>query len=241
MLGLERDATPETVQKAFFGLAKVWHPDRLPTALMEVKDACSKVFTHLTEAQATLCDAERRAEYMTLLKDGGATPDDQAKIHAILEAATEFQKAEIFLKRNDTTQAHELARKALALDPEQADYLAMVTWLDSQKAEWMGREKTLEKVAILDRCIKMNANSERAYFWRGMLYKRIDESTKALKDFKKAADLNPRNLDALREVRLHNIRGGQSKPPPGGGGGRPGTKPTQPETLGGLFGKLFKK
>ena len=240
MLGLERDATPEMVQKAFFGLAKVWHPDRLPSALLEVKDACSKVFTHLTEAQATLCDADRRAEYMTLLKDGGATPDDQAKIHAILEAATEFQKAEIFLKRNDTAQAHELARKAYALDPEQADYLAMVTWLDSQKPEWIGREKTLEKVAILDRCIKMNANSERAYFWRGMLWKRIDETSKAIKDFKRAAELNPRNLDALREVRLHNIRGGQSKPPPGGGG-RPSGKPPQAETLGGLFGKLFKK
>ena len=65
-----------------------------------------------------------------------------------------------------------------------------------------------------------------------------------MKDFKKASELNPRNLDALREVRLHNIRGGQSKPPPGGGGGgggRPGGKPPQPETLGGLFGKLFKK
>jgi tetratricopeptide (TPR) repeat protein len=246
MLGLARDATPEQVQKAFFGLAKVWHPDRLPPALIDVKDACSKVFTHLTEAQATLCDAERRAEYMTLLKDGGATPDDQAKIHAILEAATEFQKAEILLKRNDTAQAHELARKAYALDPEQADYLAMVTWLDSQKPEWIGREKTLEKISILDKCIKMNANSERAYFWRGMLFKRIDETSKAMKDFKKAAELNPRNLDALREVRLHNIRGGQSKPPPGGGSGgggaaRPGAKPAQPEGLGGLFGKLFKK
>jgi hypothetical protein len=42
----------------------------------------------------------------------------------------------------------------------------------------------------------------------------------------------------MREVRLHNMRGG-SKAPPSGGSVRPG-KP-QPETLGGLFGKLFKK
>ncbi|MDB5213074.1 MAG: repeat/DnaJ domain/tetratricopeptide repeat protein [Myxococcaceae bacterium] len=251
MLGLERDATAEMVQKAFFGLAKVWHPDRLPPALVDVKDACSKVFTHLTEAQATLLDQERRTEYMTLLKDGGATPDDQAKIQAILEAATEFQKAEILMKRNDIAQAHELARKAHALDPEQADYLAMVTWLDAQKAEWIGREKTLEKIAVLDKCIKLNANSERAYFWRGMLYKRIDDTSKAMKDFKKAAELNPRNLDAMREVRLHNIRGGQSKPPPGnsssgssnnsGRNSQKPAKPAAPETLGGLFGKLFKK
>jgi tetratricopeptide (TPR) repeat protein len=243
MLGLERDATPEMVQKAFFGLAKVWHPDRLPPALVDVKDACSKVFTHLTEAQATLVDAERRAEYMTLLKDGGATPDDQAKIQAILEAATEFQKAEIFMKRNDTAQAHEMARKAYALDPEQSEYLAMLTWLDAQKPEWVGREKTLEKIAILDRCIGRNANSERAYFWRGMLFKRIDETSKAMKDFKKAAELNPRNLDAMREVRLHNIRGGQSKPPPANSSSTSSRTSQKPpaETLGGLFGKLFKK
>ena len=244
MLGLERDATPEMVQKAFFGLAKVWHPDRLPPALVDVEDACSKVFTHLTEAQATLLDPERKAQYMTLLKDGGATPDDQAKIQAILEAAMEFQKAEILLKRNDTSLAFALAKKAHALDPEQADYLAMVTWLDAQRPEWIGREKTLEKIAVLDRCIKMNVNSERAYFWRGMLYKRIDDTSKAQKDFKKASELNPRNLDAMREVRLHNIRSasrGQSKPPPGGGTRSSAKPPPQAETLGGLFGKLFKK
>src|SRR5262249_2715951 len=59
MLGLESGAAPEEVQKAFFGLAKVWHPDRLPRALAEVKDACSKVFTHLTEAHTTLSDPEK--------------------------------------------------------------------------------------------------------------------------------------------------------------------------------------
>ena len=242
MLGLERDASPEMVQKAFIGLAKVWHPDRLPPALVDVKDACSKVFTHLTEAQATLLDPERKQEYMTLLKDGGATPDDQAKIQAILEAAMEFQKAEIVLKRNDLTQAYELAKRAYTLDPEQADYLAMVTWLDAQRPEWIGREKTLEKIAVLDGCIKINARSERAYFWRGMLYKRIDDGAKAYKDFKKAGELNPRNLDAMRECRLHKIRGGQSKPPPGvSNSSRPPAKPAAPETLGGLFGKLFKK
>ena len=241
MLGLERDATPEQVQKAFFGLAKVWHPDRLPPALADVKEACSKVFTHLTEAHATLMDPGKRQDYMTLLKEGGATPEDQAKIQGILEAATEFQKAEFLLKRNlNDPQAYEIVKRCVALDPEQADYLATLAWLDAQKPEWLSREKTLEKVILLDRCIQKNANCERAYFYRGMLYKRADEPNKALKDFKKAAELNPRNLDAMREVRLHNMRGGASRPPPGMASSRP-SKPPQPETLGGLFGKLFKK
>ncbi|MBX3207274.1 MAG: DnaJ domain-containing protein [Labilithrix sp.] len=241
MLGLERDAAPEAVQRAFIGLAKVWHPDRLPPALVDAKDACSKVFTHLTEAHATLMDPGKRQDYMMLLKDGGATPEDQAKIQAILEAATEFQKAEFLLKRSmSDPQAYEIVKRCVSLDSEQADYLATLAWLDAQKPEWLSREKTLEKVILLDRCIQKNANCERAYFYRGMLYKRAEEANKALKDFKKAAELNPRNLDAMREVRLHNMRGGVSKPPPGMGGGG-GSKPAPPETLGGIFGKLFKK
>ena len=242
MLGLERDASPEAVQKAFFGLAKVWHPDRLPPALVDVKDACSKVFTHITEAHATLMDPSKRQDYMTLLKDGGATPDDQAKIQAILEAATEFQKAEFLLKRSmSDPQAYEIVKRCVALDSEQADYLATLAWLDAQKPEWLSREKTLEKVLLLDRCVARNPNCERAYFYRGLLYKRAEEPSKALKDFKKASELNPRNLDAMREVRLHHMRGGASKPPPGMAGTPRPSKPPQPETLGGLFGKLFKK
>ncbi len=239
MLGVERDATPEAIQKAFFGLAKVWHPDRLPPALIDVKDACSKVFSHLTEANATLTDPKKRQDYMTLLREGGATPDDQAKIQAILEAATEFQKAEFLLKRNmGDPQAYEIVKRCVDLDNEQVDYLATLTWLDAQKPQWLSSEKTREKILILDRCVTKNPNCERAYFYRGMLFKRIDEATKALKDFKKAAELNPRNLDAMREVRLHAIR---KQPGTSQAAGARTSKPPEPETLGGLFGKLFKK
>ncbi len=242
MLGVPQDAAPEAVEKAFIGLAKVWHPDRLPAALHDVREACSKVFTHITEAHATLSDPARRADYMTLLKEGGATPEDQAKIQAVIEAATEFQKAEILFKRNDLAKAYELVKRAYELDPEQADYLAMIAWLEAQQPAGTTREKTLEKIAVLDECIRRNPRSERAYFWRGLLYKRIDETTKSIRDFKQAAELNPRNLDAIREVRLHTLRGGTASKPPPPPSQRPGAKPPPaPETLGGLFGKLFKK
>jgi hypothetical protein len=241
MLGVDPDAPPEAIQKAFFGLAKIWHPDRLPSALFEVKEACSKVFTHLTEAHATLSDPERRSDYMKLLKEGGATPDDQAKIQGIIEATQEFQKADFHLKRNENDKAYELVKRAYELDPDQMDYLAMLTWLEAQQPQWLSREKTLEKIYVLDRCIKVHPNGERAYFWRGMLFKRIEENSKAIKDLKKAMELNPRNLDAAREVRLYNMRGG-SKAPPAGGSIRPGSGKGPPsDSLGGLFGKLFKK
>ena len=108
MLGVSRDAMSEQVQQAFLSLAKKWHPDRVPPVLAEVKDQCARVFAHMSEAHQTLLDVEKRARYMTLLREGGATPESQAEIVRVVEAATNFQKAEICLKRNDVAQAEEL-------------------------------------------------------------------------------------------------------------------------------------
>ncbi len=226
MLGLPQDATPEEVRAAYFGLAKSWHPDRLPVELAHIRDACARVFSRMSEAHATLADAERRTEYMRLLRDGGATPESQAVILRVIEAATTFQKAEICMKGNDLAQAEELCRRANELDPNQGDYLALGAWLEAQKPENETGRATLECIARLDRALAINERCERGYFYRGMLHKRLGDMQLAVRDFRKTAELNPRNIDAIREVRLYGMR----RPPQ-----------TSTKSSGGLFDRLFKK
>ncbi len=228
ILGVSKSAPKEDVQKAFFTLAKVWHPDKLPAALGEVRDACSKVFSRLSEAHSVLMDPARRGDYDKALRDGTGSLEEQQKVQEVLEASNNFQKALIFLKRNDTSLGEELARKALAADPTQADYLALVTWLDSQKPANQHHDKTHSLIAKLDEAIKMNGNCERAHYYRGMLHKRVDNMKQAMKDLKRAVELNPHNLDAAREIRLHSMRSAEAKAP-------------KNDSIGGLFGKLFKK
>ncbi len=250
MLGLDRSATPEEVQNAYLQLAKVWHPDRLPLFLSDVKEPCATVFAHLTEAQQTLSDPKRREPYMTLLTEGGATPDDQAEIALVLEAATNFQKAEICLRRQDFAQAEALCRRAHAAEPKQPEYLALLAWLESMKPESQGAAATLACIAKLDQAILWNDRCERAYFYRGMLHKRLSNVNVAVRDFKRAAELNPRNIDAVREVRLHEMRKGRASTPPSRpdpervppqrASQRPKRRDSEP-SLSKLFGKLFKK
>jgi curved DNA-binding protein CbpA len=249
MLGVASDATNEQIQQAFLSLAKVWHPDRLPPAISDVRDACATIFSHMSEAHQTLLDPKRRGQYMNLLKDGGATPDEQEHVQTILEAATNFQKAEFFLRRGDMKEAEALCRKAYEADSKPAEYVAMLAWLEALKPENQGPKPTQERIAMLDEAIAANERLERAYFYRGMLYKRLGNQHAAAKDFREAADLNPRNLDAVREVRLFEMRksrGSIPPPPPGDRSStRPGPtsqRPPPPSTRGeGLFGKLFKK
>jgi curved DNA-binding protein CbpA len=240
LLGVARDTPTAEVQKAFFGLAKKWHPDRVPAALADVKDLCAKVFGRMSEAHQTLMDAGKRAKYEVSIKAGGGasgddSPEAQAQVMAILEAATNFQKAEICLKRNDTKQAEEFCTKAIAVEPKQADYIAMMAWLQSLKPQKQDPASTQQQIAELTRAIGISQACERAFFYRAMLLKRAGQEGQAVKDFKRAMDLNPRNVDAQREVRLYNMRGGDKAKP----SNAPGSKGK--DEGGGIFGKLFKK
>jgi curved DNA-binding protein CbpA len=245
MLDLPRDATLENVESAFFELAKKWHPDRLPTELAAVRDACSRVFSRMSEAHSTLADGEKRTRYMRLLADGTGSPEMQETVAKVVGAATHFQKAEVCFKRTDYVQAEEWCRKAVQADPTQPDYQALLAWLTALKPEYQSLEKTNECIQMLDRAIALSDKCERGYFWRGALYKRLGRGARAIRDFRRAAELNPRNIDAAREVRLHQMRGGRSSSkPPQASSTRPSPLPPKSDEAakpGGIFGRLFKK
>jgi curved DNA-binding protein CbpA len=234
MLDLARDATRDDVERAFLALAKQWHPDRLPPELAPVRDACSRVFARMSEAHKTLSDDEQRTRYMKLVAEGSGSPEMQETVAKVVEAAQNFQKAEVFLKRNDLAQAETFCRKALEADATQPDYLATLAWLLAQRSENATPQKTLESIRMLDRAVSMNDRCEKAFYWRGMLYKRLGKSDLAAKDFRRVAELNPRNIDAVREVRLHGMRGGRGSRPPTQRKSGPSAKDE------GLFGRLFK-
>lgn len=245
MLDVARDATRDEVENAFLALAKRWHPDRLPPELAGARDACSRVFARMSEARAVLVDDEARARYMRLLSEGSGSPETQETVQKVVDAATNFQKAEVCFKRNDTAQAETFCRRALELDDTQPDYHALLAWLVALKPESQSGEGTLACIKMLDKAVALSNRCEKAYFWRGMLYKRLGKTDLALKDFKRVADMNPRNIDAVREVRLYTMRAGTraSTPPPPAAGrdSNPPPKGTDEKKTSGIFGRLFKK
>jgi tetratricopeptide (TPR) repeat protein len=240
MLDLARDATREDVENTFYGLAKTWHPDRLPPELGPVRDACSRVFARMSEAQATLTDEVKRKNYMGLLADGSGSPETQDAVAKVIEAATDFQKAEVCFKRNDLVQAEQWCRKAADADPTQPSYRALLAWLVALKPENQSPGKTLEAIKSLDSVIQTNAKAEAAYVWRGLLYKRIGKDEVAMRDFQRAVQVNPRNIEAAREVRLFQMRSSRAnmaavRTADAGG------EPKDEESKSGLLGRLFKK
>jgi curved DNA-binding protein CbpA len=262
MLGIQQDVQPGEVQSAYFALAKQWHPDRLPPDLGSVRDLASKVFARMSEAFETLSDPARRKRYIDVMKGGGGTPEEADKIQAIIDAATDFQRAEILWRKRDFG-AEEFINRAYKSDPDQADYIALYATV--QLAKRAPDAPVDDLIKLCDQAINNSERCELAYFCRANLKKRIGRIESAMVDFKNAYELNPKNLDAAREVRLFEMRrakmsdqrrstpsarrstpptGNRSNPPPRNS--PPPKKPSgaPPKKEGGVLsgiGKLFKR
>ncbi|MBX3192607.1 MAG: DnaJ domain-containing protein [Labilithrix sp.] len=59
-LGLDEGASTEAVRAAYFRLAKLWHPDRLPHTLEAARPEVERIYAHMTAAHRWLTDPEAR-------------------------------------------------------------------------------------------------------------------------------------------------------------------------------------
>ncbi|UJR79435.1 J domain-containing protein [Sandaracinus amylolyticus] len=244
MLGITKDAGAEAVRKAYFGLVKKWHPDRVPGELATLKPFVERIFHQLTSAQDTLCDDKKRGNYTRVLSEGGGTPESERKLAAVLQAAMDHQKAEVLIRRRDFVGAIELLRGAIVMSPEDADAHATLGWAMFQAEP--GVERAPEMLASVDTALALNSQSDRGHFYRAMILRRLGRENEAVAAFAQAAALNPKNLDAVREVRLAQMRGGGKIPDAqkSGPSMRPEAAKTQkPATQSGagLFSKIFGK
>ena len=230
-LGVARTAPPEEIQRAFFEVAKAWHPDRVPRGLEELKPLFAQVFGRLDVARATLTDPARRARYIEELSRPArrAAPADTAAA----EAGVELKKAEALLKKNDVTTAERHLRRAVQLAPALVEPHALLIWLQAKPASTMEEVKKL--VGDFDALIGRDDSSARARFFRGQLRKRLGLDKEANADFVRASELDPSHIDAQREVRLHRMRAEKSAPSRTNDGASGG------EGVSGFFRKLFKR
>jgi curved DNA-binding protein CbpA len=249
VLGIPSNASTEMIASAFFILAKRFHPDRLGPTFEDVRDQATRLFARMTEAHQVLSDPTRRKEYDELVQQGEGAAEEQEEVLRVVRAATSFQKAQVLLKRSNLAAAEAEARQALADDPDQADHVALVAWLDANKPN-ADLEAALK---ILNECVRKEELNLRVRWYRGQIQKRLGHERRALEDFRYIVERDPRHVDAQRELRLHDLQrtGRKSFPgpsrPPGARESDPGrarrtsSNPPPPADKGGFFGKLFKK
>lgn len=195
VLGVDRGASSEAVRAAYFRLAKLWHPDRLPAELMPFHAEVARVFAHMTRAQQTLCDPDARRRWL----------DDHARS---MRGRREDVLREIdqALAKGDFTKAEAASRKLAEADRDDAEALALVAWAAARAGEAADEEALRTSLAALDRAVNADHTCQRALYYRGVVAKRLGKLDAAFRDFARVVHLNPKHIDAAREVRILEMR-----------------------------------
>ena len=190
-LGLGDKATRDDVKKAFLALAKQFHPDRFSApALADLSEVVKDFFTAVNEAYETLSDDRRRAEYV-------AQGRGSVRAAAADAARIDYQKGEACLRTRDWSRARGFFEAAVRQDPR-AEHLAALAFVYVADPSRKDREKAR---LLLEEAVKDPA-CDRAFYVAGILARDEKEDARAEKLFRQAVQINGRNADALRELRL---------------------------------------
>ena len=159
-------------------------------------------------------------------------------VMAILEGLRTIQKAEICLKRNDALAGRGPARRRSTWSPKQADYIAMMAWLQLSQ--------TAEAGSCLDRKNKCASSPARSASVRhasrpsstvAILWKRLGDEANAIRDFQASRGAQPARPWTL-STRFASSTCGEGTPEHPPGSRSPNGKRKKEE---GIFGRFFKK
>jgi curved DNA-binding protein CbpA len=204
VLEIPQTATKDEVKQAYFVAAKRYHPDRLVSMGLEaLRPDVEKIFRRVSEAYGTLFDDARRDEYKATL---GKPKEDDAAAHAkamkMLEADMALRRGEVLLKKNDFLGAIREFETAVQNDPQNGEHLAYLTWA----RVCAGQTSYPDAKALLNQAVKLSPKCAQAYYYLGICLKEEKDVDRAYGMFKKAHELNPRLIDAEREMRVINMR-----------------------------------
>lgn len=186
-LGIPRGAPLEAARAAYFRLARLWHPDRLPPELAEAREATATVFAKMADAHRTITElaASRRHD------------------PALLAPVPSFRRADMddALARGDRKRAHEIATVLARGGVDGPHARAVLAWCDAESGGDVKRA-----LAALDRVLSGDPECVRALYYRGKLHERSGTIELALRDLRRVIRLDPRHGDAQRDLRLLSAR-----------------------------------
>ena len=177
------------------------------------------LFQRIGEAYETLSDATRKSAYLGELTGTGKKKNSEAA--DILKAETSFQKGLVLLKVNNFAAARKELETAVQLYPKEPEYICYLAWTLFKGSDKPVDKDQAKKMTL--KALQMNPDLDKAHFFLGHMLKEEGKEREAEKRFERAIQCNPNNTEALRELRLFQLR-----------------KPSSGKASA-LLGKMFKK
>lgn len=148
VLGLPRAAEPSAVKRRYYELCRRFHPDRFAgKALGSFQHRIEAIFARLSEAQATLTNPERRAQYLARFPEPDRPQASSAQAQGLAEARRQRLRRHPFMRQQlQRAQLVSSGRQAFlkgdflraCLDLEAAEKLGA---LDQETERWLAEAR----------------------------------------------------------------------------------------------------
>jgi len=201
VLGVAPNATRDEIKRAYYALAKEYHPDKhFGSYSAEVRNLAAEIFDVVSTAHDTLTDDEERQRYLSELSSG-VRKDVSDEVSKILAAEGKFQRGEDLLRKKQFAEAHRAFQEAVELYGEEGEFHAFLGWslFQADPQSQPNAERAIEHV---EAGIRLNPKVDKSYLFLGYIHKAIGRPDRAEKQFEKAIQCNPDCIEALRELRL---------------------------------------
>jgi curved DNA-binding protein CbpA len=221
VLGVSRKDSPIVIKKAYFRLAKAYHPDRHYEPGMEtLNEALEVLFDRLTEAYGVLSRPQSRRQYDESQEQQHHVPAKveaepgplqqsvqqpaqpsvqqpviQAAGQPAGQAAEQCKRGEAALLAGNIKDAVKCLESAVRQDGSNAHYHALLG-----QAMTSLPERRKEAEAELKRAIELDLSNADYYVILGLLYLKRKSMGKALAQFEEALRCDPHNARAKEQV-----------------------------------------
>jgi len=217
VLGVERDATPAAVDRAYEALARSFHADRYRLAPDDDRKTAKEMFDILAEAHRVLQDPARRRAYLAKLGRSDSSPENSSggaerpapssaapravasspssnPAHSLYEVGLEHLRA----RRHH--EAVEVLRQAARLIPNHADYRAALGWALFRQAPADARAGRAA-IAELRRATQIDERHRTAAQHLAEIYAQTGQPDLAIAELERLLALDPGALELAEELR----------------------------------------
>jgi curved DNA-binding protein CbpA len=192
LLDVSRAASEEEIKKAYFQMARRFHPDRFDRkAAAEYKGQIDEVFDSITNAYRVLSNKDKRQAY-----DAGIATGAQEEVQdSVKKAEIKFRQGKTLFGMDRFDEAVAYLEEAVRLRRDKADYFLLLAMAESRVASYVRKAE-----GDFLKAIGLEPWNPEAYVGLGVLYKNEGLQTKAIRHFEKALEADPEHAKARQEL-----------------------------------------
>ncbi len=197
LFGLYPSASEAEVKKAYFALARKFHPDRFGRTLdPQIKKQIDELFDRITKSYKALTTANGAAAEVE-----SAPPADETDRDPGRSADTRFRQGKTLYNQARYDEAVQYLEEAVRMNDNKGDYFLLLALAQSKIR---GLSKKAEKNFL--RAVELEPWNPEGIVGLGILYKKEGLNTRAKRQFERALEIEPGHQAARQE--LESMGGG---------------------------------